>query len=609
MPDFDPTAGIRDAVGLMQTMALLNVYGQKDESRDAELALRQNEYRRKLAEDEVQTKLSLANTAKASEEADALVRKRDDLSLFGQLEAKRIQHMQDLDAPGLSGEEAAAYNVIGRSYNLIDKFHEPDPLTDAKIANLNAQTRRLDTYMQQTYGWVPTIQRELNATEALFKEEEAYSEKKASLHLPVLSGILDSMRESRSPKDRIADMEQQYRTAMATLDRETGAGQKIADALQDRIAAIQDYTQRTNSASARVDALITNTKIKPEDLDQQRTLIQQERDLYRELSRKAELEKNYLMAMGDDEKRKPIGEALRAVNAGLQKMGAVFTEGIKKSEDQRSALQLEKLDVQRDRLKLSQDQYEQSQAYQKNLVAAQAAFLEGDQSQKSLAKVARQYGVRADQVLGASKNPNAPATVIHLDQKTGEGLAKEIGPMMMASRDAASGAIETIDSVDRIKTAIDTGAVTLGPGATVRNTINQVAQLLGVGGKNAQEQLVNTREVIRGLAQFSLSARKALKGQGQISDFEGRLLLKAEAGEIGDMTLPELKRFVDVTERLARRQYDLHQQNLSKMRQHKDLADMAVFYDVPKIAPPGKVNTQEGSGEWAKSGWSIKPIQ
>src|SRR3990167_6075868 len=172
-----------------------------------------------------------------------------------------------------------------------------------------------------------------------------------------------------------------------------------------------------------------------------------------------------------------------------------------------------------------------------------------------------------------------------VDINLGGSLAKEIGPQMVESRNAAMGAIETLDAVGRARTALKKGLVTLGPTATIRQKINQVSQIMGMAGKDDEERLVNTRNVMRSLAQFSLAARKQLKGQGQVSDFEGKLIVKAESGEIDEMTIPELTSFLKVTDRLARRQYALHQFNLSKMRANEKLREVAPFYEVPEVAP------------------------
>lgn len=175
-----------------------------------------------------------------------------------------------------------------------------------------------------------------------------------------------------------------------------------------------------------------------------------------------------------------------------------------------------------------------------------------------------------------AKQESPSTTIIN---QMGGGIAKEI---ITEARNSAEGALNTHDAVLRASDAIAKQAVTLGPTATVRNTIDQVAQVMGVAGKDTQERLVNTRNVIRSLAQFSLAARKQLKGQGQVSDFEGKLIVKAESGEIDDMTLPELKSFLGVTDRLAKRQYDNYQRQLKVMKNKKELKDVADFFEVPE---------------------------
>lgn len=187
-----------------------------------------------------------------------------------------------------------------------------------------------------------------------------------------------------------------------------------------------------------------------------------------------------------------------------------------------------------------------------------------------------------------------PAASMRVDVKTGEGLAKEIGPMVAESRAAALGSLQAAETAGRVRQAISSGNVTLGPTATVRNQINQIAQVMGIAGETTEQKLVNTREVARGLAQFTIAARKSLKGQGQVSDFEGKLLQKAESGQIDDFTVPELKAFIDVTERLAKLQYDLHSRNVDVMRQRPDLQNIVPFYEVP--AWPESKPAKSGSG-------------
>ena len=187
--------------------------------------------------------------------------------------------------------------------------------------------------------------------------------------------------------------------------------------------------------------------------------------------------------------------------------------------------------------------------------------------------------VEPDDLLKAAKDPNRAAVEVNL----GKGLPEEISKIASESRASAMSAIETTDAANRIEQAIEGGEVNLGPTATIRNKVDQFAQLVGVGGENTAERLVNTRNTIRGLAQFAVGARKALKGQGQVSDFEGKLLIKAEAGEIDDMTLPELKAFLGVTRRLADRQYKSHQDLVGRMRKMEGGEKAAPFFEVGEL--------------------------
>lgn len=235
------------------------------------------------------------------------------------------------------------------------------------------------------------------------------------------------------------------------------------------------------------------------------------------------------------------------------------------------------------------------------LFDAQAAFAaRREQSgakesvEESLAHIGRQFkGVDLKKVReSVEKSPMVSVTL-------GKEVDKEIGQQMTESRNTALGAIDTVDAANRIDQALTSGAVTLGPTATIRNKADQVSQLLGVGGRDVTERLVNTRNVIRGLAQFAVAARKQLKGQGQVSDFEGRLIMKAEAGEIDDMTMPELKSFVQVTRRLAERQYQQHQMNLERFRATPDMQNRVPFFEVPPLP--------QTRSQAASQGFSIKP--
>lgn len=187
------------------------------------------------------------------------------------------------------------------------------------------------------------------------------------------------------------------------------------------------------------------------------------------------------------------------------------------------------------------------------------------------------------QLLDAKKQigkAGAPNISVNVANKTGEGLAKEVGPMIAASKSAAEGAIQQADIANRINSAIDSGKIITGPGTDARLKLLQIGNVLGVNGKDDNETLTNTRTAIQGLSQFTLSGRSALKGQGQISDYEGKLLAKATSGDLSDLTTPELKVITKAAQRVADAQYSQHQKNMKVMRSKPELRDVADFYDV-----------------------------
>jgi hypothetical protein len=194
---------------------------------------------------------------------------------------------------------------------------------------------------------------------------------------------------------------------------------------------------------------------------------------------------------------------------------------------------------------------------------------------------APQKGIGFDEWNRANLKSGANNTSVRIDNKLGEGLAKEVGPMIADSAQAASGAQQQIMNADTIIKAVDSDRMLAGPGSTVRLKSLQIGQVLGVGGKDSAEVIGNTRSVIQGLARATLSARAALKGQGQVSDFEGRLLAKAESGEIDDMTGAEIKQLAQTNRRLASMLVEKHKSLLKKAKSNPATAGVADFFELP----------------------------
>jgi hypothetical protein len=181
------------------------------------------------------------------------------------------------------------------------------------------------------------------------------------------------------------------------------------------------------------------------------------------------------------------------------------------------------------------------------------------------------------------KKAGANNTSLKIDNQLGGGLATQVGPMITASKSAAEGALQTMDIAKRIDDAANSGKLIAGPMSGGRVKLLQIGEVLGINGASDTEKLSNTRSTIQGLAQFSLAGRSSLKGQGQISDYEGKLLQKATSGDIADLTIPELKVISNTARRVANAQYQAHARNMKVMRSKPDLQGIADFYDVPPL--------------------------
>jgi hypothetical protein len=169
---------------------------------------------------------------------------------------------------------------------------------------------------------------------------------------------------------------------------------------------------------------------------------------------------------------------------------------------------------------------------------------------------------------------------VRVDNKLGESVAGQVGPMVEQSYQAANGAQQSIVNADNIIKAIDSGKVIAGPAATLRLKGAQIADTLGIGGKDNAEKIANTRQTIQGLAQSVITARGQLKGQGQVSDYEGKLLSRATSGEIDDLTAPEIKQLAQVQKRLSGQLIEQHKQLTAKLRAHGPTAPLADLFEL-----------------------------
>lgn len=215
-----------------------------------------------------------------------------------------------------------------------------------------------------------------------------------------------------------------------------------------------------------------------------------------------------------------------------------------------------------------------------------------------------QGGLRPNQPLIGAKQSIAKsgATQVRIENKMGEGVAAQVGPMLRESFNAANGAAQQVDAANRIIAAVDTNKMFAGPGAGIRMKTAQVAQMLGIGGKDDAEKIANTRQAIRGLSEMTLQGRKQMTGQGAITESEGALAEKAQSGNIEDLTAAEIKQLAQASARAARFIYGQHEQMVSNVAADPNTANLAKFYkplpmpNGPKVAAPAAQVPQPGAG-------------
>lgn len=172
---------------------------------------------------------------------------------------------------------------------------------------------------------------------------------------------------------------------------------------------------------------------------------------------------------------------------------------------------------------------------------------------------------------------------------TAKSLAAPVGARAETSLVKAEGAIGMMENANAVREALNTGNVIAGPLAGARTKFAQVLELAGAGDK---EKLVATRNTIQGLASLTLESRAELKGQGQITDTETKLLERARSADIGELTIPELQQVVNVSQRLANRMWSGHQNLLKTMETDPAAADSLKYY-----RPTGALPQALGEGK------------
>lgn len=176
------------------------------------------------------------------------------------------------------------------------------------------------------------------------------------------------------------------------------------------------------------------------------------------------------------------------------------------------------------------------------------------------------------------KKPPAAVTkveITNLEKGTSAELAKLVPDLYEQANSAAS----QLDDLPRYRAALNS-AIT-GPFADQRLAVARVANALGFTGSKA---IAATTELIQGNADMALKSRSLLTGQGQITEGEQKLLLKARSADI-NFTKDELNTLFDVFDRAARAQYAKSTSLLKSAAGKSETAQMFLSNIKPLSAP------------------------
>lgn len=199
----------------------------------------------------------------------------------------------------------------------------------------------------------------------------------------------------------------------------------------------------------------------------------------------------------------------------------------------------------------------------------------------------------------------AARTSVQVNNKMGESLAGQIGPMMKDSQIAADAAVKQVQAANSIDQALNSGQVITGPTANARLTVAQWADTLGMGGARQKEKLANTRSAMQGLAQLTLHGRQQMRGQGAITESESALAERAISGDL-NLSPVELRVLSNAARRAGEHIYGEHQRKLQAVSNNPDYAGMVPFYSVPELPTAPKSGAQQSPS--GGGGWGIQKV-
>lgn len=220
---------------------------------------------------------------------------------------------------------------------------------------------------------------------------------------------------------------------------------------------------------------------------------------------------------------------------------------------------------------------------------------------------AKERGIPFDEWNRANKRASATSVSVNAEKPFMTSLAQGLGKQLDDGLSAARGAATSVGTAQTLRRAAESGNVLAGPGANFGVLGLQLGQMLGVGGKDQQEKLLNTRTAIQSMAKAELDAAQMMKGQGQITEAERDIIRRAAAGDISSLTAPELSLLAQAMEKTARAKITAHQANVQRLGQMPGAQALMPFYgiDMPPEyqGPAPNVPARPAGGNW-----SIRPV-
>lgn len=174
-------------------------------------------------------------------------------------------------------------------------------------------------------------------------------------------------------------------------------------------------------------------------------------------------------------------------------------------------------------------------------------------------------------------------------KKAGDTQTEEVAESAKSTR----GALKSIATTHQALQALDTGNVITGFAATPRLIWNRIAETIGVAGKNEQERLSATQQLIQSQAQSELDASYQMQKQGQITEAERELLRRTASGNFG-MSAPEIRARLEIIERVARWRIEQHE----NLRQTYQGAYKDVNTETWKIQAPPAYRKEDAMGQF-----------